>query len=184
MSDFSEYVGNAARAAGYDIDSPRGGGRKALAEATGMSQASVSRMLAGKTAVDTRCLPAIAEALNAPIEDLLRLVGLLEVAPTLEQQPVTKAVAGELTAIRREQKVSAQELADRMTNLGYPIKRSVIANIESGRRAEISLDHLAVAAAALGVDAATLLRHVTAPCPNCKGEPPAGFTCNTCGGAA
>jgi transcriptional regulator with XRE-family HTH domain len=76
--------------------------------------------------------------------------------------------------------VSAQELADRMTAAGYPIKRSVIANLESGRRAEVSVDHLAAAAQALGVDAATILRWATDPCPNCKGEPPVGFVCTIC----
>jgi transcriptional regulator with XRE-family HTH domain len=184
MTAFSEYVSKAARAAGYDIDSPRGGGKKALAEAAGMSQASVSRMLAGKTTVESRALPRIADALNLPVADLLRTVGLLEADPTLAQRPITAAVVAELTAARQAQKISARELAERMTDLGYPIERSVIANVESGRRAEVSVDHLAVASRVLGIDAATLLRRVTAPCPNCHGEPPAGFTCNTCRSAA
>jgi transcriptional regulator with XRE-family HTH domain len=94
--------------------------------------------------------------------------------------PVSAAAIKELIEARREQKVSAQELADRMTSAGYPIKRSVIANVESGRRAEISLDHLAIACQALGLDPAALLRRVTGPCPNCHGKPPAGFACLTC----
>lgn len=181
MSEFSEYVSNAARAAGYDIDSPRGGGKKALAEKAGMSQASVSRMLSGKTAIDSRFLPGIAEALTLPVEDLLRMVGLLELSPALAQQPVTAAVVRGLRSARKTRGVSAQELAERMTATGYPMKRSVIANVESGRRAEISVDYLAAAAAALELDAPSVLRSVVAPCPQCKGDPPTGFTCNTCG---
>lgn len=184
MSVFSDYVAQAARVAGYDIDSPRGGGRKALAEAAGMSQASVSRMLAGKTDVDARALPRIAEALKLPVEDLLRIVGLLETMATIEQRPVSAAVIAALRSIRQAQHVSARELAERMTALGYPMARSVVANAESGRRAEVSVDHLAFAALALGVDAATVLRGITNPCPHCHGKPPEGFTCNTCGGAA
>ena len=98
--------------------------------------------------------------------------------------PVSAAVINELTQIRRARKVSAQELANRMTAAGYPIKRSVIANLESGRREEISVDHLAAAALALGHSASAILRRATSPCPTCKAEPPAGFTCNTCGGGA
>ncbi|MFI1165593.1 helix-turn-helix domain-containing protein [Streptomyces sp. NPDC020801] len=97
-------------------------------------------------------------------------------------EPITARVLRELTAIRRQMKVSAQELADRMTAAGYPIKRSVIANLETGRREEVSVGHLAIAAQVLGVDAATILRHA-APCPRCHNEPPAGFACQTCGTA-
>ncbi|MGW5582821.1 helix-turn-helix domain-containing protein [Streptomyces sp. NPDC003857] len=93
---------------------------------------------------------------------------------------ISEAVIQELTSIRRGRKVSQQELANRMTEAGYPIKRSVIANLESGRRVELSVDHLAIACKALGIDATAILRQVTDPCPNCKGEPPIGFSCNVC----
>lgn len=187
LSDFSEYVAKAARAAGYDIDSPRSGGKKQLAAAAGMSHPTVSRMLAGLAMPDPHGLERLAEALRVPLTELLVQSGLVsESALPVDEtgpNPVTAAVVAELRSLRQAQKVSAQQLADRMTELGYPIQRSVIANCESGRRSEISVDHLAIAARALGVDAATLLRRVTAPCPHCNGQPPAGFTCNTCGGA-
>lgn len=195
MGDLSEYVTNAARAAGYNIDSPRGGGRTELAEAAGMSPASVSRILMGKTSIAPASIPGLAAALNVPVSSLLVASGIVPGAGDLsepanwatgassETSVVTAAVVAELRALRMELKVSAQELADRMTQCGYPIKRSVIANLESGRRAEVSVDHVAIAAKALGVDPAAILRRVTDPCPTCKGEPPAGFTCNTCGTA-
>jgi len=94
--------------------------------------------------------------------------------------PVSAAAIRELMQARRQQKVSAQELADRMTSIGYPIKRSVIANVESGRRAEISLDHLAIACRALGIDPAAVLRRAAGFCPNCHGKPPTGFACLAC----
>lgn len=98
-------------------------------------------------------------------------------------EPITARVLEQLTETRKRLKVSAQELADRMTAAGYPIKRAVIANLETGRRTEVSVGHLAVAAQVLGVDAATILRHA-APCSRCHNKPPAGFACRTCGTAS
>ncbi|MYS78169.1 helix-turn-helix domain-containing protein [Streptomyces sp. SID5926] len=75
--EFAEYVRDAARRAGYDIDSPRGGGRTALARDTGMSQSSVGRMLAGRAMPDPAYLEALATALRVPLPDLLVLSGLI-----------------------------------------------------------------------------------------------------------
>lgn len=76
MSDLSEYLSKAARAAGYDIDSPRGGGRKALAEATGMSQSSVGRTLSGDTVPNARILPVLADVLGVPRNEVLAMAGV------------------------------------------------------------------------------------------------------------
>lgn len=194
MSSLAEFVTNAARAAGYEIDGARAGGRKALADAAGMSAASVGRILSGKTTISSTSITGLAAALDVPVSSLLVASGIVRGADDLTgpanwadeasggMAPVSARVVAGLRALRIERKISAQELADGMTAAGYPIKRSVIANLESGRRAEVSVDHLAAAAQALGVDAAALLRRVTAPCPHCKGQPPVGFTCNTCSG--
>jgi transcriptional regulator with XRE-family HTH domain len=68
---FGEVVTAAARAAGYDVDRPRGGGKKKLAEAAGMSFASTSRMLAGKAIPDPEFFPGLADALGIPLRQLL-----------------------------------------------------------------------------------------------------------------
>jgi transcriptional regulator with XRE-family HTH domain len=94
--------------------------------------------------------------------------------------PISAKVIAKLRALRKIQKVSAQQLSDRMTDLGYPVARTVIANLENGRRVEISIDHVVVAAEALGTTVLALLNDPVV-CPQCKSEPPAGFTCNTCG---
>jgi transcriptional regulator with XRE-family HTH domain len=73
---FGQYVAQAARDAGYDIDSPRGGGKKALAEATGISHASVSRMLAGQTIPDPRFFEPLAASLGLQLPQLLIRSGL------------------------------------------------------------------------------------------------------------
>lgn len=96
--------------------------------------------------------------------------------------PLSAEVIAKIRALRQIKKVSGQALADRMTELGHPIKRSVLANTEGGRVASVSVDFVDTAARALGTDMVTLLTEPVA-CPTCKGEPPTGFTCNTCGGA-
>lgn len=68
---FGAWVSEKARAAGYQIDGMRSGGKKALANATGMSHASVSRLLAGQVSPDPRHFEALAKALGVPLHDLL-----------------------------------------------------------------------------------------------------------------
>ncbi|MDJ0384447.1 helix-turn-helix transcriptional regulator [Streptomyces sp. G-G2] len=58
-------------------------------------------------------------------------------------------VAGEVRRRRKEMRWSAQRLAERCEELGHPIPRNVIANLESGRRANLPLVDVMVLAAAL-----------------------------------
>jgi transcriptional regulator with XRE-family HTH domain len=95
--------------------------------------------------------------------------------------PLSAEMIRKVRALRKIQKVSAQKLTDAMAETGFPITRTVLANMEGGRVATVSVDFLAAAAKVLGTDIVTLLTQPVA-CPQCKGEPPAGFTCNTCGG--
>lgn len=74
---FASYVREAAGRAGYDIDSPRGGGKKAIAKAAGMSASSVGRMLAGQTMPSPPQLEKLAGALQVPLIDLLVLGGVV-----------------------------------------------------------------------------------------------------------
>jgi transcriptional regulator with XRE-family HTH domain len=74
---FAEYIRPAVVAAGYDIDSPRGGGKKALAEATGMSASSVGRMLAGQTLPEPVHLERLAEVLGVSLMELLVRSGVV-----------------------------------------------------------------------------------------------------------
>jgi transcriptional regulator with XRE-family HTH domain len=74
---FAEYIRPAVVAAGYDIDSPRGGGKKALSADTGMSPSSVGRMLAGQTLPEPVHLERLAEVLRVPLMDLLVQSGVV-----------------------------------------------------------------------------------------------------------
>jgi transcriptional regulator with XRE-family HTH domain len=66
-------------------------------------------------------------------------------------------VAAEVRRRRKERGMSAQDLADACTDLGHPIPRNVIANMESGRRATLPLVDLIVLGAALNTSPLLLL---------------------------
>ncbi|MFF8491570.1 helix-turn-helix domain-containing protein [Streptomyces albidoflavus] len=62
---------------------------------------------------------------------------------------VMSTVAGEVRRRRRELGWSAQDLAERCEEIGHPIPRNVIANMESGRRSNLPLVDVMILAEAL-----------------------------------
>ncbi|WP_438293336.1 helix-turn-helix domain-containing protein [Streptomyces sp. HUAS TT7] len=62
---------------------------------------------------------------------------------------VMATVAGEVRRRRKELRWSAQDLADKCEEIGHPIPRNVIANMESGRRSNLPLVDVMVLAQAL-----------------------------------
>lgn len=74
---FAAVIRQRATAAGYDVDSPRGGGKTALAADTGMSLASVSRMLSGQVIPEARFLTPLATALRMDVLEIFVLADLL-----------------------------------------------------------------------------------------------------------
>ncbi|MFD4908328.1 helix-turn-helix domain-containing protein [Kitasatospora purpeofusca] len=70
---------------------------------------------------------------------------------------VTARVADALRARRKELGLSAQDVTDACAALGYPIPRTVIANLESGRRASVDVAELLILAEVLGVPPITML---------------------------
>ncbi|MYZ37516.1 MULTISPECIES: helix-turn-helix transcriptional regulator [unclassified Streptomyces] len=69
---FAALVGSAAERAGYIGH----GSQQRLADDTGMSTSSVSRMLKGKSIPEPKFFPAIAEKLDIPLRDLLVEMGI------------------------------------------------------------------------------------------------------------
>ena len=61
------------------------------------------------------------------------------------------AIGNALAQVRAERKLSARELSERCAELGYPIPRNTIANLESGRKRDVPIQEIAVLAAALRV---------------------------------
>ncbi|MFB7419386.1 helix-turn-helix domain-containing protein [Streptomyces sp. NPDC056210] len=70
---------------------------------------------------------------------------------------VMATVAGAVRRRRKELRWSAQDLADKCEEIGYPIPRNVIANMESGRRATLPLVEVMVLARALRVTPISLI---------------------------
>jgi transcriptional regulator with XRE-family HTH domain len=104
---FGQFAIEAAREAGYDVDSPRGGGKKALAEAAGMSHASVSRMLAGQSIPDPKFFEPLAGALGIQLPTLLIRSGLAS------QQALGGAVPAPVSKPRLTIRRAAAELGIR-----------------------------------------------------------------------
>jgi transcriptional regulator with XRE-family HTH domain len=73
------------------------------------------------------------------------------------QVRLTGVVADEIRRVRAERKMSAQQLADRCEQLGLPIPRPVLSNLENGRRESVSIAELMVLARALEVSPITLI---------------------------
>lgn len=71
------YVTQAARRAGYDMDSPRGGGKTQLAQDAGMSITTLSRLLAGTRMPDAKYFEPLAVALKVPVTELLVEAGIV-----------------------------------------------------------------------------------------------------------
>lgn len=186
MSEFSEYVVKAARAAGFDLDSPRGGGRKALAEATGMSQSSVGRMLAGSTLPDARVLPRLADVLGVPRSELLYLAGVAtdERAEAGRPTDAARVMSANVRRLRRARGWTQVEAAQRFAEIhGEHWSNASWSQAEQSggsRQRAWSVDELVSMARLFRVPVADLLPEAPA-CAQCKGAPPAGFTCNSCG---
>jgi transcriptional regulator with XRE-family HTH domain len=186
VADFFEYVRKAAREAGFDIDSPRGGGKKALAEATGMSQASVSRMLAGSTVPEASHLSQLADALGVPRNELLNLAGIAtdEKAEAARPMDVARFVSANVRRLRQARGWTQVEAAQRFAAIhGEHWSNATWSQAEqahSGRQRVWSVDELVSMAALFRVPVSQLLPE-TPVCPQCDGKPPTGFTCNACG---
>ena len=74
---FCAFVRARAIRVGYDLSSARSGGRKQLADDTGMSHASVCRMLNGQTVPVAEVLEGLAGALDVHVGLLFELAGIV-----------------------------------------------------------------------------------------------------------
>jgi transcriptional regulator with XRE-family HTH domain len=70
---------------------------------------------------------------------------------------IAATVASQVRLYRRERKLSGQKLVDKMAELGLKFPRSVLANLETGRRETITVAELIILARALEVAPLELL---------------------------
>jgi transcriptional regulator with XRE-family HTH domain len=92
----------------------------------------------------------------------------------------SQVAIGRMRRFRQARGLSAQKLADLIAAQGLPITRSIIANMEGGTRAVMSVDELFAVADALGSTPEGILGRAPL-CATCGDEPPAGFRCLNCG---
>jgi transcriptional regulator with XRE-family HTH domain len=67
------------------------------------------------------------------------------------QERVARMVGREVFRHRHRRKLSASQLADRTAELGMPVSRSVLADLEAGKRDAVAVAEVLVLAASLGV---------------------------------
>jgi transcriptional regulator with XRE-family HTH domain len=70
-ADFAAWLRDRAIAAGYDLSSPRAGGRSKLATDTGISLSQIARVLSGNNRPDIDTQRRLAKALRVPLREML-----------------------------------------------------------------------------------------------------------------
>ncbi|MGW5420321.1 helix-turn-helix domain-containing protein [Streptomyces sp. NPDC003943] len=71
LDEFAAWVEGLMRARGYDIDSPRGGGKSRIADEAGVHRAAVTRLLQRQSMPDLETMRRIAPLLGVSVRDML-----------------------------------------------------------------------------------------------------------------
>ncbi|MEU6348882.1 helix-turn-helix transcriptional regulator [Streptomyces sp. NPDC047072] len=74
---FAAWVEDLMRDRGYDIDSPRGGGKSRIADEAGVHRAAVTRLLQRQSMPDLETTRRLARVLGVPVRDMLIRSGRL-----------------------------------------------------------------------------------------------------------
>lgn len=121
-AEFATWLRDQLVRRGYDLR-PRGGGQGRFAADSGIGRATISRILAGHGATETRVLEALAGALRVPLADVLVAAGVLSAAEL-----------GAVRAPRTDDPLTPEEAADELGILD-PVSRAVfIAQTDTLRR--------------------------------------------------
>ncbi|MDX3130261.1 helix-turn-helix transcriptional regulator [Streptomyces europaeiscabiei] len=112
VDEFAAWIEGVMRARGYDIDSPRGGGKTKLAEDAGVHRAAITRLLQRQSMPDLETMRGLSRALGIPVRDVLIRSG------KLTEQDLPQAPApSETGTVPGDQALSAEQAA---TALGIP----------------------------------------------------------------
>ncbi|MGW0118272.1 helix-turn-helix domain-containing protein [Streptomyces sp. NPDC003327] len=71
LDEFAGWVEGLMRARGYDIDSPRGGGKSRIADEAGVHRAAVTRLLQRQSMPDLETMRRMAPLLGVSVRDML-----------------------------------------------------------------------------------------------------------------
>ncbi|MFE2040030.1 helix-turn-helix domain-containing protein [Streptomyces sp. NPDC059477] len=119
LEAFAAWVEDLIRRRGYDIDSPRGGGRSRIADEAGVHRAAVTRLLQRQSMPDLETTRRLARALGVPVRDMLIRSGRLTAEELADphDRPAATATAPGAEPGRRP---TLEEVADL---LGVPADR-------------------------------------------------------------
>jgi len=98
--EFAAFVRHHAIKAGYDLSGPRSGGRKALADDTGISHASICRMLNGQTLPVAECFESLANAIDVHVGHLFELARIVSPGVLTDSQPEAQPLTVKQAAAR------------------------------------------------------------------------------------
>lgn len=97
--------------------------------------------------------------------------------------PLAARFARNMAELRRRRRWSAAQLSEAVNTLVGTalLPRSVIANLETNRRAIVTVDEAYAIAAVFDVPLDKLIGDLDPECTACKDQPPDGFACLACG---
>lgn len=109
MDEFAAWIRGVMRARGYDIDSPRGGGKTKLAEDAGVHRAAITRLLQRQSMPDLETMRGLSRALGIPVRDVLIRSGKLteEDLPQAPTPPAAGPAPEDQTFLSAEQAATA-----------------------------------------------------------------------------
>ncbi|MEU0764087.1 helix-turn-helix transcriptional regulator [Streptomyces microflavus] len=90
LDSFATWIEELIRRRGFDIDSPRGGGKSRLADEAGVHRAAITRLLQRQSMPDLETTRRLAQVLQVPVRDMLIRSGRL----TEEDLPLPSVPAG------------------------------------------------------------------------------------------
>ncbi|MFG2590979.1 helix-turn-helix domain-containing protein [Streptomyces sp. NPDC048438] len=92
LDRFATWIEELIRRRGFDIDSPRGGGKSRLADEAGVHRAAITRLLQRQSMPDLETTRRLAQVLQVPVRDMLIESGRLTEEdlplPSVGQAPV------------------------------------------------------------------------------------------------
>ncbi|WP_149183944.1 helix-turn-helix transcriptional regulator [Streptomyces sp. TRM49041] len=90
LEQFAAWLEELIRRRGFDIDSPRGGGKSRLADEAGVHRAAITRLLQRQSMPDLETTRRLAHVLQVPVREMLIRSGRL----TEEDLPLPSAPEG------------------------------------------------------------------------------------------
>ncbi|MFD7918939.1 helix-turn-helix transcriptional regulator [Streptomyces sp. NPDC059740] len=113
LERFAAWIEDVVRGRGYDIDSPRGGGKSRLADEAGVHRAAITRLLQRQSMPDLETMRRLAHVLDVPVREMLIRSGRL----TEEDLPLPLVQQDAEAGRRAADRLTLEEAA---TALGVP----------------------------------------------------------------